>query len=185
MRAMFFMTIFVAGLLLQNAQSVPTFASGREGQSIRDLVGEPLSRPRHLQARMQDVWQSFLAPDGLKVSYITYAHFLPLQLAAFGLQGLYQAVMVSAVTNEMTQQEPSNAIRIKVGCFRLTLFSNQKISWALLKAFALRMWILAGLGFTPGYQINFVGPSGMTLRADLRISGQAGTIANPPQSPGS
>lgn len=123
-----------------------------------------------LRKRLDNVWQSFLGPEGWQVNYITFAHILPLQLAAFGLQELYQAVAVSAYTYQLTYTPPSNAVVLSFGEFKLTLSSNVLIPWALVHAFALKMWAVAGAGFTPGYTIDFTGPNGTVLRASLRVS---------------
>ncbi len=135
-----------------------------------------------LRKRMNNVWQSFLGPEGWQVNYITFAHILPLQLAAFGLQELYQAVAVSAYTYQLTYTPPSNAVVLSFGEFKLTLSSNVLIPWALVHAFALKMWAAAGAGFTPGYTIDFTGPNGTVLRASLRVSREyrEGSSSKPP-----
>jgi len=141
-----------------------------KGLLIRDFTYETLSESSGLHKRLENQWQSFLALGGFQVSYITFAHFIPIQVAAFGLQELYQAVQITALANQITEEEVSNAVFITIGSFTLTLSSDQKIPWALLHAFAARMWEITGAGFTPGYTILFRGPSGAVLRADLRVS---------------
>ena len=34
---------------------------------------------------------------------------------------------------------------------------------------AARMWTLTDIGFTPGYSLTFVGPSGIELRVSLQV----------------
>ena len=167
---------------LQHAQITVALPSKR-ALFVPNLTQQPSSIPPELHKRLNNQWQSFLAPDGWKVSYITFAHFIPIQMAAFGLQGLYQAVMVHAVANQMTEQTPSNAIVITIGNFTLTLASNQKIPWALLQAFAARMWTVTGMGFTPGYTMSFVSPSGTILRANLRVSERGEDTSEGPSAP--
>ncbi|KAL6717374.1 hypothetical protein ACLMJK_005289 [Lecanora helva] len=159
------------------------------GQKVTALPSEkgpsisPDDAPVDLQKRLGNQWQSFLAPNGWEVTYITFAHFIPIQVAAFSLQGLYQSVIVHAVSNQIADQAPSNAIMISFGDFSLTLSSDQKIPWALLQAFAARMWTLTGMGFTPGYTVSFVSPSGTSLRANLRVSGSRGQVGGKPAAP--
>lgn len=132
-----------------------------------------------LSKRLQNTWQSFLGPDGWQVSYVTYAHLVPIQAAAFGLQDLYSTIAVSAFTNQWALQPPSNAIVITVGSFTLTLASNEKIPWALLHAFAARMWTISAMGFTPGYTITFESPNGTKLKATLSVEGFSKDALNP------
>lgn len=137
-----------------------------------------------LRRRLNNVWQSFLGPEGWQVNYITFAHILPLQLAAFALQELYQAAAVSANTYRLTYTPASNVVVISIRGFRLTLSSNELIPWALVRAFALRMWTVSGAGFTPGCTIDFTGSNETVLRASLRVSGaNRGSSSSKPLTP--
>ena len=180
-----FLTVFQLAIVLSFLQYAQTTVAIRSKNSnfVPSLRLPASDNSPGLHKRLQNQWQSFLAPDGWKVSYITFVHFIPIQMAAYGLQGLYQTVMVQAVANQMTEQTPSNAIVITIGSFTLTLASNQKIPWALLQAFAARMWTLTGMGFTPGYTISFVSPSGTILRATLRVSERGENASEAPAAP--
>ena len=128
-------------------------------------------RERPHQRRRYDTWQSLLAPDGWKISYITFEHFIPIQVAAAGLQQLYLTLAVSAFASQYGSLAPSNAVVLRLGSLNLTMWSNEKISWAVVQAFAARMWALTDMGFTPGYSLTFVGPSGIELRVSLQVRG--------------
>ena len=53
------------------------------------------------------------------------------------------------------------------------MWSNEEIPWAVVQAFAARMWALTDLGFAPGYSLTFVSPSGTELRVSLHVDGMA------------
>ena len=53
------------------------------------------------------------------------------------------------------------------------MWSNEEIPWAVVQAFAARMWAMTALGFTPGYSLTFVSPSGTELRVSLQVRGIA------------
>lgn len=162
--------LLVATLVL--AQYDPTTASSTprlvfaRGQLPNVSIEQPV-----LGKRLQDTWQNFLTPNEWKISYITFAHFIPIQLAAIGLQNLYEAVMVSALAHQLASEVPSNVVVITIGNFTLTLRSNEKIPWALLQALAASMWTLSSMGFTSGYTIVFNSPNGTSMTATLSVRG--------------
>lgn len=125
------------------------------------------------QKRRYDTWQSFLTPDGWKISYITFEHFIPIDVAAVGLQQLYAGLAASAFTSQHSSLAPSNAVGFRLGSLNLDMWSNEIIPWAVVQAFAAKMWAVTDLGFTPAYSLKFVSPSGTELRVWLEVIGTA------------
>lgn len=60
---------------------------------------------------------------------------------------------------------------LRLGSLNLTIWPNEKISWALVQAFAARMWAVTDMGSTPGYSLTSVSPSGTELRVLLQLRG--------------
>lgn len=182
-RTLFLPALLLAVITTVTASALPTppeTAFGLAERSVDSSAARPI-----LHKRLTNVWQSFLGPEGWYVDYITFAHILPIQVAVVGLQQLYHTVAVQAFTNQLTNTPLTHSLVIGVGFFELTLSSNQPISWALLHAFAAKMWTVSGAGFTPGYTIQFLGPSGTVfLKAQLLVS-QAfgGSLPSKPSTP--
>ena len=167
-----FTRLVAVTLLLLFAGHVLAFPTdGYPGK--REEAVPSVDKPTSLLRRLDNQWQSFLAPEGMQISYITYAHLIPVQAAAVGLQHLYQQVMTTAQAYQWTQQTLSNSVTITIGSFTLTLSSTLPITWLSLHAFALKMWLISGSGWVSGYTIRFTAPSGDILQADLRILGSA------------
>ena len=97
------------------------------------------SRDRLHQKRFYNNWQRCLAPDGWKISYITFEHFLPVQVVAAGLQQLYLTLAANAFASQYGSLAPSNAVVLRLGLLNLMMWSIEKIPWALLQTFAARM----------------------------------------------
>ena len=154
-----------------------------QNPGIRQLPIQLFSESPSLVRRLNNRLQSFSNLDGMHVSYITYAHLIPVQAAAVGLQHLYQQVMTTAQNYQLTQQTLSNSVTITIGSFTLTLSSNQLVSWPILHAFALKMWLLSTYGWVSGYTISFVAPSGDVLRAELSVSGVGQAKDTSPSTP--
>ena len=159
----------IAGIMLLQHTVAASALPNRRKLSNSEQSEMSLNDLSFIQKRRQDQWLNFLTPGGFKVSYITFANFIPVQLAAIGLQELYQAVMDSAMAYQVTAQAPSNSVVITIGNFTLTLSSSQEIPWVVVYAFAAKMWILSSFGFTPGYTIILKSPRGSELRANLEV----------------
>lgn len=123
--------------------------------------------------RLHDTWQSFLTPDGWKISYITFEHLIPIDVAAAGLQQLYIGLVASAFTSQYNFLTLSNAVVCRLGSLNLAMWSNDMIPWIVVQAFAGKMWAVTDLGLNPGYSLKFVSPSGPKLRVLLEVMGIA------------
>lgn len=118
----------LAILLLRNA-SAELALDPKPGLALRN-------QPH--QKRRYDTWQNFLAPDGWKVSYITFEHFMPIQVAAAGLQRLYLTLAVSASTSQYGSLAPSNAVVLRLGSLNLTMWSNERFHGQWCRRLRLR-----------------------------------------------
>jgi len=156
-------------LLLITTASTARPPSRNAASITREQALATLHPPAILYKRRHDTWQSFLAPSGWKISYITFDIFLPIEIAALGLQQLYHALAVSAFTNQLTLTAQSNALVSRIGDFTLTFSSNEKISWEFVHDFAARMWAAEGVGWTMGYWIHFVAENGTRVSAVLHF----------------
>ena len=146
---------------------------------LHDTTANPVSIPKpdlalpyqKNQKRLYDKWQYFLTPDGWKISYITFEHFIPIDVAAVGLQQLYIRLAAIAFTSQYNSLALSNVVGVRLGSLNFAMWSNENIPWVVVHAFAAKMWAVTDLGFTPGYFLDFVSPSGTELRVSLGVTG--------------
>ena len=86
----------------------------------------PALRDQNNQKRRYDMWQTFLGLDGWKISYITFEHFIPIEVAAVGLQQLYLTLAVNSFAGQYGSLIPSYAVVLRLGSLNLTTLSNEK-----------------------------------------------------------
>ena len=183
MRITLFSQLLFASTILRNACTILALPNGRNLLS-RNPSYQLVNNPSDLDKRLENQLQSFLTPQGLTISYITWAHFIPIQFAALGLQHLYEAIMTTAQYNQLIQTPLSNEVVITIGWFTFTLASNRTIPWIVLHGLAAKLWLASSLGWVSQYTITFVSPSGEELKANLRVSEGGGrTNPRPPAPP--
>ena len=83
-------------------------------------------RDRLHQKRFYNNWQRCLAPDGWKMSYITFEHFVPFQVAAAGLEQLYLTLAANAFASQYGSLAPSNAVFLRLGLINLMMLSMKR-----------------------------------------------------------
>lgn len=86
-------------------------------------------RDRLHQKRLYNKWQRCLAPDGWRILYITFEHFVPVQVAAAGLQQLQQLYLTLAANVFASQYgslAPSNAVVLRLGLMNLMMLSMKR-----------------------------------------------------------
>lgn len=154
---------FLSALLMLVANSTARLPATNIPFTNKEQALPPLHPPALLRKRREGALRRFHTLDGWKVSCITFNTFLPIEIAAIGLQQLYAALGVSAFTNQFTLTTQSNALVLSIGDFTLGFSSNENISWEFEHAFAARMWEAAGAGWTPEYRFDFEGPNGRRL----------------------